>query len=544
MANINVFALGGQDENGKNLHVIEIENDIYIVNIGLKVPVHNRHGVDGIISDTTYLEKHRNRIKGVFITHAHDECFAALPWFLMDFQNINIYASSFTNKILKNRISKYKINHKNFQFADLKPNQKIGSINVKTFELANSIPGSLAINFQTVDGDILYMSRFTNDDLGFFGKTDLNHIKKESNDFLAVLMDSRRANYHNHSNDKKSVIPLIEKKFQTAKPEQRIIVGGYDEEMYTLQEVVNLTVKYKRKLIIYGSAFDFLYSILPKDKLLHPQLIDFKESNKTNNVVILVTGTWSRLYQRFYRIATNNDVYLKLKNSDIVIQIAPPVNGLEVEGNEALDEVAKKTFNITDVSKDDYYPLRPTHDDIIDALKILKPKYFFPISALYRYLVVASKAAISIGITQDRNIILKNGKVAYLKDGQLASQNGTIKQFGDVLIDGFGVGDIIYEVIKERRVLGSGGFVSIASQIDRKTKKLIGDINVQLVGIATKDELKFISEKVKSAFIQKVEEAPTWNFRDIQNSIRKRVRKVVSKINNKEPLVIVSFQEV
>ena len=543
MANINIFALGGQDENGKNNYVLELDNDIYVINSGIKVPINNRHGVDGIISDISYLQERKDRIKGLFLTHAHDENFAALPWLLMDLPGITIYGSRFTLEVARERVSKYKINHHNFKFKEIGPTLKLGKINIKSYSVANSIAGSLAYNFQTSDGDIIFLSNYTNADLGIFGKTDLQKIKNEANDILALVMDARRSNFSNKSAEKINVTPLIEDKFINAKPNERIIVGGYDEEMYTLMEVIKLAKKYNRPVVIYGRTFNFLYEKL-KNHEDTVKFIDFRAINKTSNAVVLVTGTWSRLYQRFVRIATGKDVYLKLRPTDIIIQIAPPVNGLEVEGTVALDNVAKISSNIVNISDKDYYPTRPTGDDIEEACKILKPKFFLPISGLYRYLVVATQHAVKAGMGKDKQIIMQNGRVVYFKNKELASQKGKVKEYGDVIIDGFGVGDISYEVINERQILGAGGLVSIALQIDYKTKKPIGQMNIQLVGIAAKHELKDISDKVQSIVIQKIEEASEWNYRDIQNTIRKRVRKVLSKLNNKEPLVIMTFNEI
>jgi len=207
----------------------------------------------------------------------------------MDLPGITVYASKFTLEAVKERVSKYKINHSNFKFQEIGDSTKIGSINVKTFEVANSIAGSRAFNFQTPDGDIIFISGYTNADLGVFGKTDLAKMKSESNNILALIMDSRRANFHGKSSDKINVTPVIEDKFKSAKPNERIIVGGYDEEMLTLMEVMDLAKKYNRPVAIYGRAFNFLYETLnPGNK---PEIIDFKSINKHDNVVVLVTGT-------------------------------------------------------------------------------------------------------------------------------------------------------------------------------------------------------------------------------------------------------------
>ncbi len=187
--------------------------------------------------------------------------------------------------------------------------------------------------------------------------------------------------------------------------------------------------------------------------------------------------------------------------------MAPAINGMEVEYSETLDAVAKTSPNIIDLTENDLYRLRPAKQDIEDIVALFKPKYFIPLSALYRYMIVASKQAIKSGVTRERNIILVNGKIAYLKDGALASQKGSIKDHGDVLIDGFGVGDISFEVIKERRAMASNGLVSIAAIISRKEKKIVGEAVIQLVGLAVKSEIAKLQEQINSIMIQKIDEA-------------------------------------
>jgi len=303
-------------------------------------------------------------------------------------------------------------------------------------------------------------------------------------------------------------------------------------------------VKYDRPIILYGRAYSILFKrAVILFGLRMPRVVDYRKSNYTNNAVILITGTWSRLYQRIVRIATNNDIYLKLKHSDHFIMAAPPVNGMEVEQSVALDEVAKITGDIIDISETDFYPLKPAKEDIQEFVRAIKPRFFLPISSLYRYMIEASKQAISQGVTQDRNVILKNGYILYLKDKELASQKGKIDSYGEILIDGYGAGDVSFAVVREREVLAAGGLITIAFVLSRKTKKPIGDINVQFAGVATKAELKKLTEIVQSVVIQKLEELEKWDYREAQNIIRKRVRKVVSKTTNKEPLVVTSFFE-
>ena len=544
MKDINIFALGGQDENGKNAHVFEFDNDIYVVNAGIKVPLGKTNGVDGIIAEFKYLQDRKDRIKGVFITHAHDEVFAALPWLLMEVPGVTIYASPYTVNLVKERVSKYKIGHNNYKIEEIKAEQTIGKVKVKTFEVANNMPGSLAYSFETPEGDIIIMSNTTVGDLGYFGKTDLEYIKSKSNKILTLLLDSRISNKKGSSFDKKSPIKAIKDVFEQTPDDQRIIVGAYDEEAYATHEIIKMAKKFNRPVISYGRAFDGIYApIREKDDADMPVFEDYRKCNEIKNAVILVTGTWSRLYKRFERIASNDDVFLKLKKKDAIFMITPPINGMEVEYAETMDIVARIAPNVIDVSEHDFYKLRPAEDDIKQIVKTLQPKYFIPISSLYRYLVNANNIASKNGVNIDNAILLTNGKVLHYQKGEIVSRKGTIENFGDVIIDGFGAGDVSYEVIKERKTLAAGGLITISVQMNRKSKRPVGEINIQVVGVAVKQELSKIQDDIKTMVLQKIRENNE-GLRELQNTIRKRVRKVISKKYEKEPLVITTFYDV
>ena len=547
MANINMFALGGQDENGKNIFVIEVEEDIFVINAGLKYPINDKWGVDGIIADTEYLWKNKDRIKGIFLTHAHDEFFAALPWLLMDIEGLTIYGTKFTIDVAQKRVAKYRIQHSKYRFEAIKE-KRFGKTNVRTFSAATSIPGALIYLFETPDGNILFMSETIIDNIGIFGNTNLLEVKAAANNkLLALVSDTRRANYPKPASENKSLKEYAEPIFAKTSQSKRIIFGAFDEEMYNILEIIDLANKYNRPVAFYGSAFDALYSSFQNNfnNYVKPKtLINYKNVNQIPNVVVLVTGTWSRLNDRFNRIAYGKDVYLRFKSDDAVIMYTPPVNGMEVEYSVMLDNITMITPNITSIDDKMVFPLRQSKDDIGVIVKTLQPKYFFPISSLYRYQKEATKMAIKQGVRHDRSIILSNGAIAYFKNGLLASTKGRIKPCGDVIIQGYGVGDISVEVIRERQKLSAGGLVIIATQYNRNLKQLVGDMHINIIGVVVKSEIKAYSDEIKNVVIQKFEQFEKFDYHEIQNAIRKRVQKIFSKKIGKEPLVVITFYDV
>lgn len=551
MSNIKFFALGGLDENGKNSYVIEVDNDIYVVNSGTKIPISASHGIDTLIPNFAYLEDNANRIKGLFITDVQNESFSALPWLLMIVPNISIYCSDFSAFLIKERISKYDIGRPNYKLKSIgNEGEKIGSIFVEPIKLAGALPGTIGFNFKTPDGSIIFMFNFVVDDLGVYGKTDIAKIKEENPNILALVMDSGMSNFNGVSSQHIDIKNLLGDKFDSIKEDERIIIGSYDHEMSSLQQILDLAKKHNRTVITYGRIYhqllEFLISYNPSLSL--PKIVDYKKIKDEKSCLIIVSGTVERLYKRFLRITDGNDVYLKINNTDHIIMIAAPVNGLETESTYALDELARKTPHIIDYTDNEFYRCRPAKEDIYNIIKILKPEYFIPAQGLYRYLIVAIKEAVRAGLTQNKSIPLQNGKIARFLDGKLVSQKERIAEVGDVIIDGFGVGDISKEVIYEREVIARDGVIIISALYDKKTKKLFDHIDVKYIGVITseaREEMdKLIEQTVISIYYNELKLGSKFNLYTVQDSVRKIIRKKIFKLTDKEPMVVVIFNEI
>lgn len=550
MANISVFALGGLDENGKNCYVLEYEEQIFIINSGTKVPINSNNGVDTLIPNFTYLVKNKDKIKGIFITDVKNESFSALPWLLMQIPDLNIYTSAFNKILILDRLSKYKLSEVSYKIHLVNKPLDFGEVKVNAFELAGSMPGHFGIDFVTKDGDILFLSNFVEGNLNIYGNLQFKNIKEKitkNRKILALMVDSGMANHSGKAIDKIGLPLSVKEAFKKAKPNERIIVGAYDEEMVAINQILNLAKEQKRPIITYGKTYGQLLYLIRKihPKIEFPEIIDYKTANKTENAVILITGSAERLYSRFLRITDKNDVFLTLKPSDVVMMIAPPVNGLESLLAVALDEVARITPKIVEVDQNEYYRHRPAREDLLNLVQNIKPQYIIPIQGLYRYLVDAGKYMCeSIKLKESNCLILQNGKIAHFIDGKLASTNGKVKEVGDTIIDGFGIGDISSEVIAEREMLGREGVILITSLYNSKTKKLTGKLQINYVGVISKEDKKATTELIKST-ISNILTTESFNgLRDIQERLRRQIRKRIFKVMDKEPVIIVTFNNI
>ncbi|QBF34873.1 ribonuclease J [Mycoplasmopsis phocirhinis] len=548
MNNVNIFALGGLDENGKNCYIFEYNDKIYIINAGTKVPINSKNGVDTLIPNFSYLEKNKDKIVGVFISDVKNETFSALPWLLMHIPNLNIYTSSFNKMMINERISKYKIMHKSFKIHTISKMTKFNDIFVQPIELAGSMPGHIGFDFITPNGDYLFMFNFVEGDLGIYGKLNFDILQNafKKRQLVALVVDAGRANHGGKAVEKINLPASLRQVFMSANPDERIIIGAYDEEMVAIHQILNMAYETNRPIVTYGKTYGQLFNLMKKEhpELPLPELIDYKVANKSNNAVVLVTGAIERLYSRFLRITDNNDVFLTLKPTDNVIMIAPPVAGLESIAAISLDDIARITPKISDVSAKEFYRHRPAKQDLIDLALKLKPKYVIPVQGLYRYLAEAAKSISQEAKIKPQNcLLLQNGKIAHFIDGKLSSTKGKIKGVGDVIIDGFGIGDISTEVIAEREILGRDGAIIITSAFDSTSKKLTGKLQINMIGSIPKDDKKDAEQLITLTMANLIDTEEFEGLKDFQNRARHVIRKKVFKTFNKEPMIIVSLNQ-
>lgn len=552
MENVRIFALGGQDENGKNSYVFAYNEDLYLINCGVKIPVNSENGVDTLIPNFEYLEKNKKNFKGVFISDIRNESFSALPWLLMKIPGLKIYTSEFSKDIIIERLSKYNIKPTSYKIIVLTKKKKIGDIYIQPISLSGSVPGNLGFSFITKTGDYVFMFNYIEGDLGIFGRSWFLHLPKlfSKRKVKALISDAGKTNFAGKANERAKLPESILNSFRKAKKNERIIFGSFSEDMFSLQLVLELALKHNRPVAIYGKSYwDLLETtqkILVKQKIILalPKLIYYKDISKYENAVVLVTGSAERLYNRLLRIVVGEDIYLKFKPSDHFIMNTPLVNGLESLVSYTLDEIARITPNVTEVSDLHYFYARPFRDDIVSLVKNLAPEYFLPAQGLFRYLTDCANWVDSIGESKTKSIVLLNGKILHFVDGVKFSQNAKIKDVKDVIIDGFGVGDISSEVIAEREVLGREGVIIINALYNPKTRQIVSHLNIKSVGVVDEAKINWLYDLIKQIVIDLISERNYASMYEVNEKIRKTIRKKIFKLTDKDPLVALTLTQV
>ncbi|WP_342276086.1 ribonuclease J [Spiroplasma endosymbiont of Nebria brevicollis] len=590
MAKIKVFALGGLDERGKNLYVVEVNEKIFLFDAGIRLPEREILGIDIIIPDYTYLKENKQRIQGIFISKPSDDTFGALPYLLKDFNKdksnhkVPIFASKLTDFMIRQKLERFRfINQNEISIKSIQPNEKMnfGNVSVETFKTTTSIPGSLGfvltVNNEEKNqsaerivytGDYIFDGEYRND-----FATDIPHLASVAkNDVLLLISEASCAVRKNFTAPNHKIQKIIEPVLKEAPG--RVILACYDQDLYRVNEILNAIQETdsKRKIAVYGVT---LYDILLKVNDLNAfnfnksLLINLAQTVGIKDTVIIVTGSGERLFLKMNKIAVGNDDYLKLEPQDTVILATPPIPGNELAHASLLDELARTDVKVISISEKQVWSLNASYEDIKLMVNIIQPKYFLPVKGLYKDFVAAQQAAISAGVLDNNALIHDNGEVITFENGKLvdnfvkATFNrtssigdrnfNTIKstenliKTGDVYVDGIGVGDIGAIVINERKQLQRDGVLITGVTIDRKTKEIISLIDAQMRGVIylTNNEgmLKSI-QKIIINVIEKYKASNTFSINEVKNKMRNDLQDYIKKETGKLPMILTVINEI
>ncbi len=588
MAKIKVFALGGLDERGKNLYVVEVNDKIFVFDAGIRLPEREILGIDIIIPDYTYLKENKQRIEGIFISKPSDDAFGALPYILKDFNKIKpeykvpIFTSKLTDFMIKQKLERFRfINQNEILIKTIEPEQKIlfDNIVIKTFKTTTSIPGSLGFVLTVNNGENnkLHETIVYTGDYIFDGEhrndftTDIQHLASVSkNEVLLLISEAAYANRKSFTAPKHKIQTIIEPVLKEAPG--RVILACYDQDLYRVSEILNAIKETdsKRKIAVYGAT---LYDILLKVNDLNAfnidksQIINLAQTIGTKDTVIIVTGSGERLFTRMNKIAIGNDDYLKLEPEDTIILATPPIPGNELAHAALLDDLARTDVKVVNISEKQAWSLNASYEDIKLMVNIIKPKYFLPVKGLYKDFVAAQLAAIDAGVLHNNALIHDNGEVITFENGKLvdnfvkpyatrfrcSDKNTTTKitdnliKTGDVYVDGIGVGDIGSIVISERKQLQRDGILITGVTINRKTKEIVSLIDAQMRGVVYLTNNEEMLKKLQNIIINVIEKYKTntaFSLSEVKTKMKNDLQDYIKKETGKIPMILTVVNEI
>lgn len=551
MSKIKIFALGGLNENGKNMYVVEVDHNIFIFDAGLKYGTDKMLGVDYIIPSYDYLIKNRKNIRGVFLSHGHDSNMGGISDLIQAIPEINVYATKFTMEIVKNDLLEAGITKANLK--EIRPHSKIEftkDLYIFPISVTHSIPDSVCYVLYTKDGAIVYTGDYVFDSTmkGPY-KTDIGklaYVGKQG--VLCLLSESFYAEKNGHTSPNNRISDFIREVFH--KNEDRIIATILPAHIYRVQEIFDEVMKTHRKIVVMGKglqdminkAIDMNYLMIDKDRIGDLSNLNDK------GVVVLISDEKEKPFANLDRILKGFDKYIKLKETDTIFITEPCYDGIEKRYAVILDDIARNNLNVVSLSNKKHLLHHASREDLMLMINLMNPKYYFPVKGEYRHQYMNAEVAEELGIPKE-NIILKlNGDVAEFVNGKLTDTKEHI-DVDDVLIDGKSQGDIGELVLKDREMLGENGIVIISATVDRATKKLLAGPEVLTRGFIYVKENQDIVEETKKICLDIIlknisEEEKKVDYTQIKNEVRETLGKYFYKETEAKPMIITVIQEV
>ena len=549
MSKIKMFSLGGLDENGKNMFVIEIDNGIYVFEAGLKYADEMTLGIDYIIPNITYLKENKKRIKGIFLTHGHDENIGALPDIIGDLSPVTIYGSKYTLDIVKEEFEEANIKYNNFKELRAYIPLEIDNIKIFPVNLSHSTPENFGYAIYTEDGVIFYAADFVIDPLmkGAY-KTDIGklaYIGKQN--VLCLLTESMYAGMEGFTSPKHRIDNLIRETLNTA--EGRIIFNVLDSHLYRIGELFNEVEKTDRKIVIMGKGLKKIIDNAIENHYLNvnPNVIGDLSYINTKKVVILNSNEKDKPYYNIMRIVGGYDKFIKLSSDDTIFLATPIYENREKTFYHLLDEIAKTGADIVTLPSKKYLSHHASREDLMTMINLMNPKYYFPIRGEYRREVENAELAELAGIPRENILVKENGDVVEFVGGKLKDSFSKVTA-GSILIDGNNGEDIGEMVLKDREILSDNGIMIISVTLSKQTKEILSGPEILTRGfVYVKDsyelikELKRISEEI---VLDNTNNVKYVEYNTIKNTIRDELSKYLIEQTGNKPMIITVIQEI
>lgn len=549
---LKIIPLGGLHEVGKNITVFEYEDEIIVVDCGLSFPEDDMLGIDLVIPDITYLQKNVDKIKGLIITHGHEDHIGSVPYLLKQI-NIPVYAPRLAMGLIRNKLEEHKI-LRSSKLIEVMQGETITlgkNFKVEFIRSTHSIPDSVMLAIKTPVGTILHTGDFKVDYTPIDGKImDLGRIAELGNEgILALMSDSTNAERKGFTMSESSIGPVFDNLFDGCT--KRIVVATFASNVHRVQQIVNSAVKYKRKIAVCGrsminminTARELGYIDCPEDLFID---IDMMSTYNDEQLVIITTGSQGETMSALTRMAAGDHRKVKITPNDLVIISANPIPGNEKLVSKVIDDLMQIGAEVV------YSALADVHvsghacqeeQKLIFALA--KPKFFIPVHGEYRQLIAHAETAQSMGIPAKNIVLMENGRVVELSEDEIKLA-GMVPN-GRVLVDGLGVGDVGNIVLRDRQHLSQDGLIVIVLTMDSSTGEVVAGPDVISRGFVYVRESENLMDEVKSVVrheIKKCEEKEIRDWSTIKSTVRENLRDYIFVKTKRNPMIIPIIMEV
>ena len=547
---VQIIPLGGLGEIGKNMTVFRYGDDMILIDAGLMFPEDDMLGIDLVIPDISYLIENQDKLKGIFLTHGHEDHIGALPYVMKQI-DCPVYGTALTLGILQGRLKENGVSSENCR--TIKPGDKItaGAFKLDFIRVNHSIPDAVAIAINTPIGTIIHTGDFKIDHTPVDGQvTEFNKFAEYGDrGVLALLADSTNAERPGFTPSERMVGKTFDDEFRYAK--NRIIVATFSSNVHRIQQVIDAAMKYDRKVAVIGRSMVNVVSIakeLGYLKAPEGEIIDIDEtSNYTpDKVVIITTGSQGEPMSALTRMAMNDHKKVDIMPGDTVIISATPIPGNEKLVSRTIDHLYKLGADVIyEKSNGVHVSGHASQEEIKLVHNLVRPKFFIPVHGEFRHLIKHANIAKSLGMPKENIVIAENGSVIELTKNSIGI-NGKV-QAGKVLVDGLGVGDVGNIVLRDRRQLSQDGIMIVVVTIDKETCHVVSGPDIVSRGFVYVREAEGLMDEARDKVqlaLEKCEENGISEWSAIKSTVRDSLGRFLYERTRRRPMILPIIMEI
>ena len=548
---LKIIPLGGLLEIGKNITVFEYENDIILVDCGLAFPEDDMLGIDLVIPDLTYLEKNKEKIRGLVITHGHEDHIGSIPYLLKQI-NVPIYATKLTIGLIEHKLEEHRL-LRSANLNVVNPGQTVdfGTMKVEFIRTTHSIPDACSLAIHTPAGVVVHTGDFKIDYTPIDGEMmDFGRLAELGNrGVLALMSDSTNSERKGYTMSESTVGEVLDKLFINCT--KRIVVATFSSNVHRVQQIVNSAVKYGRKVAICGrsmintieTARKFGYIKVPDNVFID---IDMIKSYPDDRLTIITTGSQGETMSALTRMASGEHKKVQITPNDLIIISANPIPGNENAVSKVIDDLMKIGAEVVyNALEDIHVSGHACQEEQKLMISLVKPKYFIPVHGEYRQLIAHSETAKKVGVNPENIFIMTNGRILELNEYE-AKLTGTVP-VGRIMVDGLGVGDVGNIVLRDRQRLSQDGLIIIVLTMDSVTGTVVAGPDVLSRGFVYVRDSENLMEEIKKllrAKISEFEEKHITDWATIKSLLREELRDYIYKKTKRDPMILPIIMEV
>ncbi len=547
---IKIIPLGGVGEVGKNMYVIEVDSDLFVIDAGLMFPENEMLGIDIVIPDISWLESQKERVKGIFLTHGHEDAIGALPYVLQKI-NAPVYGTKLTIALAREKVRELGV--KDVHFHTIKSNSRLrfDRAVVTFFHTTHSIPDSVGICIHTSEGKIVHTGDFKFDQSASpLYQAEIGKMAKIGDSgVLCLLSDSTEAENPGFTVSEAVISRELSNVFHEERG--RIIVASFGSNFIRIQQALDAAYETNRKVAVVGKSIEKSIEIALKLRYLSladkELIIPIQDISKyeDDELVILSTGTMGEPIEVLQKMARQNHRQVNIKKGDTVLITATPSAGLETLMFKTIDLLYRAGAVVNTAYRKVHVSGHGSQEDLKLMLNLMKPKYFIPIQGEYRMLYSHAKLAKETGLTKECIIIPDKGTVIEYKDGKMEPSNKV--HAGNVLIDGIGVGDVGNIVLRDRKLLSQDGIFTVVITLNKKERKIASGpeiISRGFVYVRESEQLIEESTEIVRNIVEKSISEGSFDWSVMKQDIRDQLNHFLFDQTKRRPMILPIIMEV